>query len=123
METYAESTPTAHSSRLRSSKEKAAAKGVQRVNLAKEWSQSILDISGCGLTSLPPQLTELTSLEELILRDNKLTSLPDLSALTNLKVCGDSTIHVLMGSRREDSDPQQLALGEYTCHRIYCAII
>ena len=46
-----------------------------------------LDATNNRLTSLPPYLSSLTSLQRLIVASNQLTALPrDISVLTNLKV-------------------------------------
>ena len=55
------------------------------VELAKKDKQSVLELSGLQLTSLPLELFELTNLSKLYLSNNQLTSLPpEISELKNL---------------------------------------
>jgi hypothetical protein len=50
-------------------------------------SRETLDLSGLGLTELPPEIGILANLEELNLRDNQLNSLPlEMAKLSNLEV-------------------------------------
>ena len=71
-------------------KEKSSSKtpleiAAQRIEEAR-WRPSIeLDLSVLGLTELPDSLGQLTQLQRLILRGNRLTALPDsLGQLTQL---------------------------------------
>lgn len=48
-----------------------------------------LDLMNCRLSSLPPEIDELTSLQTLVLDENKLTGLPpELGKLTSLSILG-----------------------------------
>ncbi|GFH13279.1 uncharacterized protein HaLaN_09129, partial [Haematococcus lacustris] len=48
-----------------------------------------LDLSDCGLASLPPEVLQLTQLEDLSLAGNQLSSLPPgISGLTQLRRLG-----------------------------------
>ncbi|MCI5162162.1 MAG: hypothetical protein D3917_09110, partial [Candidatus Electrothrix sp. AX5] len=58
---------------------------LQKIEKAKETGATRLDLSGQGLTNLPPEVFQLTGLTGLYLRSNQLSSLPsELFQLTNL---------------------------------------
>jgi Leucine-rich repeat (LRR) protein len=64
-----------------------------RVKLSLAEGSGKLDLSECGLTSIPPQVFELTGLEELSLAGNSLSSLPpeigNLTLLERLQLSGN----------------------------------
>lgn len=58
----------------------------EAIALAQKTRSIDFTLSGEGLTSLPPEIGELTQIAKLNLKDNKLTSLPpEIGKLTNLK--------------------------------------
>ncbi|WPD24168.1 MAG: COR domain-containing protein [Candidatus Electrothrix scaldis] len=58
---------------------------LQEIEKAKASGATGLDLSSMGLTSLPPELFQLTNLTRLDLRGNQLTALPpEICQLTNL---------------------------------------
>jgi len=72
--------------------------------------EDMLDLSGLGLTELPPELWQITYLEWLDLSDNHLTRLPpQIGLLTNLKTLG------VVGNRLTELPPEigQLKRLEY----------
>lgn len=48
-------------------------------------SLTFLSLVGNGITNVPPEITRLTNLEILFLRQNSLSEMPDLRPLTHLK--------------------------------------
>lgn len=59
---------------------------LDRIEVAKETPVVELDLSGLGLTELPPEIGNLTNLEKLWLDHNELTELPpEIGNLTNLQ--------------------------------------
>ena len=59
---------------------------LERILEAERTGATELDLSGLGLSELPPELWELSELHYLNLWDNKLNSLsPDIGQLTNLQ--------------------------------------
>lgn len=59
---------------------------LKRIEKANRDGDTILDLTGEGLTELPPEIGQLTQLTNLDVRGNQLTSLPsEISQLTNLK--------------------------------------
>ena len=61
----------------------------ERIRQAKETNASALDLSRLGLSELPSELWELTSLTMLNLNSNSLTILPpEIGELTNLTILG-----------------------------------
>jgi Leucine-rich repeat (LRR) protein len=55
------------------------------IELAAASGSPSLDLSGMGLTKLPPEIGQLSQLQELNLEDNRLTELPpEIGQLTNL---------------------------------------
>ena len=46
-----------------------------KIRHAKRGNEKTLDLSGMGMTELPPDITQLTLLEALNISNNKLTSL------------------------------------------------
>lgn len=72
--------------------EAAYDEAVRRIKKAKpNWKHNLtgsksLDLSGMGLTSIPPDLTELIKLEELNISNNQLAEIPpELAQLSNLQ--------------------------------------
>ncbi len=65
---------------------------LRRIEEARNTRSTVLDLSGLGLRSLPPELFELTYLTRLYLGNNALTDLPaelaELSSLTTLNLSG-----------------------------------
>ncbi|MCA1900428.1 MAG: leucine-rich repeat domain-containing protein [Chloroflexi bacterium] len=58
---------------------------LERIRQAADSGAESLDLSGLGLTSLPPEIGRLTNLDSMLLFQNKLTSLPpEISQLTGL---------------------------------------
>jgi hypothetical protein len=51
-------------------------KAERRIAEAAREKEVVLDLSGLGLTSVPPEVGQLASLTELYLYNNQLTSLP-----------------------------------------------
>jgi len=59
---------------------------LQKIQQAAQEKVTELDLSGEGLTELPPELGQLTQLQRLILSNNQLTQLPpELGQLTQLQ--------------------------------------
>jgi|TARA_B110000285_G_scaffold221066_1_gene273539 Leucine-rich repeat (LRR) protein len=46
-----------------------------KIRHAKRGNEKTLDLSGCGLSDIPVELTQLTMLESVNLENNKLTNL------------------------------------------------
>jgi len=46
-----------------------------KIRHAKRGNEKQLDLSGCGLSDIPVELTQLTMLESVNLENNKLTNL------------------------------------------------
>ena len=64
----------------------AFANQMSRIELELIKQTRICDLSGRGLTVLPPEITQLTSLQTLQLNDNGLTTLPpEITQLTSLQ--------------------------------------
>ena len=49
---------------------------LERIRACKRAEHTMLDLVQLGLTSLPPEIWQLTNLQTLILDNNQLTSLP-----------------------------------------------
>ena len=74
---------------------------LERIESAARTGKATLDLVGMDLTSLPPEIGELTNLTGLNLSDNQLTSLPpEIGKLTNL------TELVLSGDRLTSLPPE-----------------
>jgi internalin A len=56
-----------------------------KIRSAKRGNEKSLDLSGMGISDLPPDITQLTNLETINLANNKLTSLRKLEQLPNLR--------------------------------------
>ena len=56
-----------------------------KIRHAKRGNEKILDLSGCGLSDIPVELTQLTMLESVNLENNKLTNLRRIEQLPNLR--------------------------------------
>ena len=64
---------------------KTPAKALKRIEEAKRYNATGLDLSNCELTQLPPEILEMTNLRELHLYNNELTALPEsIEKLSNL---------------------------------------
>jgi Leucine-rich repeat (LRR) protein len=65
----------------------AMSKAMERIEQARCNGDTVLDLSGLGLTTLPETLGKLTALQRLYLSKNQLTSVPEvLGKLTKLRV-------------------------------------
>src|SRR2546425_92775 len=63
----------------------AYAEALKRIESCRKEKQSRLDLNGLGLTTLPPEIGQLTALTALYLHDNQLTTLPpEIGQLTAL---------------------------------------
>jgi hypothetical protein len=80
-----------------------------RIQEALESNQRYLNLNGLGLTALPAELYQLTTLTDLNLADNRLDELPpELCALSNLQrltLSGNHLVHV---------PPELACLGKLT---------
>lgn len=56
-----------------------------KIRHAKRGNEKTLDLSGCGLSDIPVELTQLTMLESVNLENNKLTNLRRIEQLPNLR--------------------------------------
>ena len=56
-----------------------------KIRHAKRGNEKTLDLSGCGLSDIPVELTQLTMLESVDLENNKLTNLRRIEQLPNLR--------------------------------------
>ena len=56
-----------------------------KIRHAKRGNEKHLDLSGCGLSDIPVELTQLTMLESVNLENNKLTNLRRIEQLPNLR--------------------------------------
>jgi Leucine-rich repeat (LRR) protein len=56
-----------------------------KIRHAKRGNERTLDLSGMGMSELPADITQLTMLENLIISNNKLTSLRRVEQLPNLR--------------------------------------
>lgn len=56
-----------------------------KIRHAKRGNEKQLDLSGCGLSDIPVELTQLTMLESVNLENNKLTNLRRIEQLPNLR--------------------------------------
>ena len=97
---------------------------LDRIQKAKDTSETELDLSGLGLTSLPPEIGQLTNLRELNLSANRLTSLPpETGQLVNLKELdlGFNCLRVVLPFVVWEHDPQEFKqrLGVFLsiCHK------
>lgn len=72
-----------------------------------------LDLSGKGLTSLPPEITKLTTLNELILKNNNLTTFPvellSFSALYTLDLSNNNIATISSQIQQKIAQDQQQA--------------
>jgi internalin A len=68
----------------------AYAEALRRIKACLRMKQTSLDLGGLGLSSLPPEIGQLTALTALYLHSNQLSSLPpeigQLTALTELSI-------------------------------------
>ena len=65
--------------------DEAYKKALEKIKQAEESGDPILDLSGMGLTTLTPEIGNLTNLTQLILNWNQLTTLtPEIGNLANL---------------------------------------
>lgn len=55
-----------------------------KIRHAKRGNEKTLDLSGMGMTELPADITQLSMLENLVVANNKLTSLRRVENLPNL---------------------------------------
>ena len=80
-----------------------------RIAKVKANKAQVLNLSGLGLTTIPPEVFELTNLKQLFLDSNKLTDLPqNVGQLTNLKVLS------LSGNRLTTLPPELFELSGIT---------
>ncbi len=78
-------------------------KALQRINKAAESKATELNLSGLGLSSLPPEIVRLTSLTKLYLSNNNLSSLPpEIARLTSLT-------ELYLGNNNLSSLPPEIA--------------
>lgn len=56
-----------------------------KIRHAKRANEKSLDLSGMGLSELPPDITQLTMLEIINLSNNKLSNLRRIEQLPNLR--------------------------------------
>ena len=56
-----------------------------RIRHAKRGNERSIDLSNMGLTSIPADINQLTSLEAINLSNNKLTSLRGIEELQSIK--------------------------------------
>jgi len=68
--------------------EDAYGRALALIESCSKQNSRALNLSGLGISVLPPEITKLSSLERLILSENKLSELPiEFSRLKNLKLC------------------------------------
>lgn len=65
-----------------------------KIRHAKRGNERALDLSGFGMSELPTDLLQLTMLEILIVKDNKLTNLRKVESLPNLRVIDASNNNI-----------------------------
>lgn len=59
---------------------------IQKIAQADKTKSTTLDLSGLGLSELPEQISQLTSLKTLFCQQNRLTDLTPLAKLTQLTI-------------------------------------
>jgi internalin A len=114
---------------LTATQQMAYDKALEKIETCRLGLKGILNLSGLGLSSLPPEIGQLTALTQLHLSSNELISLPpeigQLTALTQLVVWGNQlsslppticeltalTVLDLMGNQLSSLPP---AIGELT---------
>ena len=67
-----------------------------KIRHAKRGNEKTLDLSGFGMSELPSDLLQLTMLEVLIVKENKLTNLRKVESLPNLRVIDASNNNITM---------------------------
>lgn len=65
-----------------------------KIRHAKRGNEKSLDLSGFGMSELPVDILQLTMLEILIVKDNKLTNLRKVESLPNLRVIDASNNNI-----------------------------
>ena len=65
-----------------------------KIRHAKRGNEKALDLSGFGMSELPTDILQLTMLEILIVKDNKLTNLRKVESLPNLRVIDASNNNI-----------------------------
>ena len=65
-----------------------------KIRHATRGNERSLDLSGFGISELPTDLLQLTMLEVLIVKDNKLTNLRKVESLPNLRVIDASNNNI-----------------------------
>ncbi|WP_198166512.1 COR domain-containing protein [Picosynechococcus sp. PCC 7117] len=61
-------------------------RALEKIRQAKQISATELNLDGMKLTELPPEIAQLTNLQNLVLRSNQLTALPEvITQLSNLR--------------------------------------
>ena len=65
-----------------------------KIRHAKRGTEKSLDLSGFGMSELPTDLLQLTMLEVLIVKDNKLTNLRKVESLPNLRMIDASNNNI-----------------------------
>jgi Leucine-rich repeat (LRR) protein len=78
-----------------------------KIRHAKRGNEKTLDLSGFGMSELPPDLLQLTMLEVLLVSNNKLTNLKKIEALPNLRVV-DASNNNITGLHQEMVDMYSL---------------
>lgn len=66
-----------------------------KIRHAKRGNEKRLDLSGLEILELPVDITQLTMLEELIISNNKLTSLKRVESLPNLRLIDASNNNIM----------------------------
>jgi len=65
-----------------------------KIRHAKRGNEKSLDLSGFGMSELPTDILQLTMLEILIVKDNKLNNLRKVESLPNLRVIDASNNNI-----------------------------